>query len=262
MIKVGKERLKGFLLGIAVMLFVVVGVTSVGAASKLITIQVVKGGITLYVDGKLAKPTDANGKVVEPIIYEGTTYLPLRATSNLLTNGEKEVTWDGKTSTIYIGEAPVAEQTDITELTAINSFRYLVEKGSSAKFSILGKEYTPFNALKTLIVSGATYGPPGTFGEGYYMLDSKYSELKGILAYPFDSIDELKSEITHGVTFYSVNQTGDEILLGSQSVTASDNNIPVSIDLRGVNILKIEFDSFKHLFYNVTLQGMENSFSK
>lgn len=60
-------------------------------------------GVTIYVDGVEIKPTDATGKPVDTFIYNGTTYVPLRAVSQSL--GEN-VQWDGTTQTVYIGDDP------------------------------------------------------------------------------------------------------------------------------------------------------------
>ena len=65
------------------------------ALSALRQINVSMGGISIYVDGKLQVPTDVNGNEVEPLIYAGTTYLPVRALTGMLT--DKEVEWDSKT---------------------------------------------------------------------------------------------------------------------------------------------------------------------
>ena len=60
-------------------------------------------GITLVVDGITVVPKDANGNVVEPFIYQGTTYLPVRAVGEAL---GMTVSWDGTTKTVYIGNVP------------------------------------------------------------------------------------------------------------------------------------------------------------
>ena len=52
------------------------------------TITAYVGDIDIYVDNKLKIPTDANGNRVEPMIYDGTTYLPVRAISNMLGGGK------------------------------------------------------------------------------------------------------------------------------------------------------------------------------
>lgn len=63
-------------------------------------------GISLVVNGVQVIPKDANGKVVDPFIVDGTTYLPVRAVASAL--GE-EVSWEGSTRTVYIGEIPGQE---------------------------------------------------------------------------------------------------------------------------------------------------------
>ena len=77
-----------------------------GAALAGKTIQVLTG-VDIYVDGVEMKPTDANGKPVDTFVYNGTTYVPLRAVSQYL---GKAVSYDGKNQRVYIGEAPGMKQ--------------------------------------------------------------------------------------------------------------------------------------------------------
>lgn len=49
--------------------------------------------------------------------------MPVEALSNALTNYSKPVTWDKKTSSVYVGKVLIAPQTDITELV-----KYSTEK--------------------------------------------------------------------------------------------------------------------------------------
>lgn len=88
--------------------------TAVAASTittKTITAQYM--GIQLVVDGVAVVPKDANGKVVDPFVSEGTTYLPVRAIGEAL---GKKVTWDGKTRTVYIGQVPGTEESWMTKL--------------------------------------------------------------------------------------------------------------------------------------------------
>ena len=57
-------------------------------------------GIVITLDGEKLALTDANGAAVEPFIYNGTTYLPLRAVATAL---GLDVDWDGDTSTVILG---------------------------------------------------------------------------------------------------------------------------------------------------------------
>lgn len=66
---------------------------------KTITAEL-RGDVSVVVDGKLQAFQDANGKTVYPVMYEGTTYLPVRAISNLM---GKAVNWDDATQTVQLG---------------------------------------------------------------------------------------------------------------------------------------------------------------
>ncbi|MBQ9314674.1 MAG: hypothetical protein IJ220_06785 [Clostridia bacterium] len=57
--------------------------------------------IKIYYNNKVQTFIDATGKAVYPLSYNGTTYLPVRAVSNLF--GLK-IDWDGVTNTIKIGK--------------------------------------------------------------------------------------------------------------------------------------------------------------
>lgn len=75
-------------------------------AASAVTTRMIEAnymGIRIVVDGKEITPTDANGNVVEPFASNGTTYLPVRAIGEAL---GKEVTWDGDTATVYVGQVP------------------------------------------------------------------------------------------------------------------------------------------------------------
>ena len=91
--------------------FIICGVIlTTGALAATVTyktIQVQYSGINLVVDGVPIIPKDTNGVKVEPFIYNGTTYLPVRAIGEAI---GKQVTWEGSTKTIYIGEAPGAAE--------------------------------------------------------------------------------------------------------------------------------------------------------
>lgn len=98
-----KERFKGFIMGMA--LVSVISFTSNSSLASTIqkNIQAVYSDIKIVVDGVKITPKDSSGKIVEPFIYEGTTYLPVRAISEAL---GKAVYWDQITKTVYIGEMP------------------------------------------------------------------------------------------------------------------------------------------------------------
>ena len=74
------------------------GVPDTSAAEKDITVQL-RYDFTIIVDGSKRTFADVNGNTVYPVLYEGSTYLPLRAIGNLM---NKTVSWDGETETVTL----------------------------------------------------------------------------------------------------------------------------------------------------------------
>ena len=104
-----KKRLQGMVAG-ALLTAMVCGAPTV-AKEAAESITAVYRNIKLVVDGVLVEPKDANGNIVEPFIYNGTTYLPVRAVGEAF---NKNVDWDGEENTVYLGgvvEKPAKELT-------------------------------------------------------------------------------------------------------------------------------------------------------
>ena len=68
------------------------------AAVETVTAEV-RDDFTIVLDGESRTFTDVNGKTVHPLLYNGSTYLPLRAIGGLM---GKSVAWDGKTQTVTL----------------------------------------------------------------------------------------------------------------------------------------------------------------
>jgi hypothetical protein len=56
-------------------------------------------GVSLVLDGKKVTLADASGNEVKPFVYEGTTYVPLRAVSQLF---DATISYDATTNTVYL----------------------------------------------------------------------------------------------------------------------------------------------------------------
>lgn len=96
------HRFRDFFAGVLAAAFLMAIVLPAGASSLNKIIEVFTG-VTIYIDGEKLNPTDVNGNPVDTFIYNGTTYIPLRAVSESL--GES-VKWDGSTRSVYIGDIP------------------------------------------------------------------------------------------------------------------------------------------------------------
>ena len=93
--KNNRSRLLVFTLAAA--LFVAAAVPAYAAmAAKNIDVFT---GVSIFVDGRELHPADVKGNEVEAFIYEGTTYVPLRAVGEAL---GAEVSWNKETKTVYL----------------------------------------------------------------------------------------------------------------------------------------------------------------
>ena len=71
-------------------------------AEKAVVTASLRYDFTIVVDGVERTFTDVNGKTVYPLLYNGSTYLPLRAIGNLM---GKEVSWDNNTKTAILSSS-------------------------------------------------------------------------------------------------------------------------------------------------------------
>lgn len=107
-----KEKRKGFISGIIVMIVIFSLTATAFAAVNSKSITVGYNNIKVYINEKLTQLKDPNGHTVDPFVYDGTTYVPLRAVSEAL---GQQVRWDAATSSIYIDSQPAKTTPSATE---------------------------------------------------------------------------------------------------------------------------------------------------
>ncbi len=241
-----KQTAKGFLAGMLTTVLVLGTATSALALSSPETIQCFMGGIKIFIDGQLQVPTDVTGKVVEPIIYNGTTYLPVRALTGMLT--DKSVEWDSDTESVYIGLKP--GKGEVIQLQDMEAYRGGIREGSDARFQLLGETQSPVNSIF------AKYSDDTR--NVTYILNEQYTTLQGTLAVYSEAI----STSVGGVRVYSVDRNGNETLIKEYALSAGDDPIPVTFNVRGCYAIKIsvgggftvgEYSGSSGVFYNATL---------
>lgn len=213
------HNVRSFLAGVLVTLLVVSMVPSTLAAAGMnITVY---PGVTIYMDDTKLDPKDANGKPVKAFIYNGTTYLPVRAVSEAL---GQVVQWDGSTKSVYIGkhnsDKPAAwlSQMDYFSGTSDYDFRTAVSENDNLN-----------NTHYHCIVNGFNRT---------YKINGQYSRITGVMYLPYDKRSN-DIEKGYGITIY-----GDGEILYSNITQQSIQGFEpeaFDVDLTGVLELKVVF---------------------
>lgn len=214
-----RHNIISFLAGVlsAVLLCTVV-VPVLAAYTK--TIEVYPNSIKLFVDDVLLEPKDINGNPVDIFVYNGTTYVPIRAVSNAL---GKPVQYDGSVGEAYIGkhtgDKPAVWLTDLDwfdksgSITTMNS--QIDNLGQEHSHCLCDNIYTRFI---------------GDFSITYH-IDGNYTMLTGTL------FQEYSNRASRGTVEFEIY--GDEQLLWSGTMTAGIDPVEFSVDVRDVQKLKI-----------------------
>lgn len=176
--------------------------------------------VRIVIDGQELIPTDVNGNIVEPIIIDGTTYLPVRAVAEAL---GKAVSWDGPSFTVYLGdmdgelEYPTVELQDMTSIAD-------KPKTCSSFSDNYGNRYA----------QGVYYQWNSSVGETTtleYLLNMKYSALKGTLCIE-------SGEDDNGTVYMQVIADGRTIYT-SPDMDKTSRPISVDVNVTGYNDVKI-----------------------
>ena len=216
-----KKMLKGYVLGF---LSAALIVSSIGYAANTTTLyNVLLEGVKIVVDGQKINPTDANGNTVEPIIYNGTTYLPVRAVANAI---GKAVYWDGPNYTVYLGnmdgklEYPTAMLKDMTSISkSFNTSQDLVDNYDN--------QYG--GALKI----ASSWNKDLTYE---YLLNMKYSHFRAILYVPKGTGSSLNRVIAI--------KADDKQIYSSPVMDKTTGAVYIDVDITGCN--KFEIISPEH----------------
>lgn len=202
------------------------------------TISVMYDNIKILIDGVEYTAKDANGNVIEPFIYNGTTYLPVRGIANAF---DKNVDWEPQTSTVILGS---------------KNYDWLDQMGY-AKYETSGNENT-LTAWETgaTATDGIKYDRGIKFRLGYkdgtkenndgtyssyqnveYLLNNNYHSFKGKLVcvgYDYND-DNAQSAI---IKIY-----GDgNLLYTSPPMSNGTKAVDFDIDISNYKVLKINAD--------------------
>ena len=131
------KRLQGLIIGFVVGVLLTGGITLGKVATQ--NIQVNYNNVKVYKDKQLYNLKDANGYTVEPFIYNGTTYLPVRAVANL---AGMQVTWDNSTKSVYLWQNMIPGAANLLDVCSPYDYKYTKLHKNGSYFKMNGYNYT------------------------------------------------------------------------------------------------------------------------
>ncbi|MCD8180945.1 MAG: NPCBM/NEW2 domain-containing protein, partial [Firmicutes bacterium] len=182
-----KQRLQGLIAGIAIGAICASGIAYAKSATQ--TIEVTYDNIKVYKDNVLCDLKDANGNTIEPFIYNGTTYMPVRGVASAV---GMDVTWDGTNKGVYLWDEQVASNTYLMDVcppyeNSINYKEYLPTSGNS--FSMAGEKYSNGFTLTAIADCYALFNLNGKYSSIELTVgcaDSNSSDATGTVSFIVD----------------------------------------------------------------------------
>jgi hypothetical protein len=163
-------RRKTVPLALAVLAMLVASLGSAYAAATLEPINAfLNRSASFVLNGERWQPKDATGKALNPIVYNGANYLPVRALAETL---KIPIEYDAATQTVYIGAIPGAKTAIFAMPMEIDNV-YVKTTRNPADTLIHGKQYgqvllidqygdivfTPGRKYKQLFLDAAIVSP-------------------------------------------------------------------------------------------------------
>jgi len=180
--------------------------------------------LTVRLDGEALTLRDANGNIVQPLSYDGTTYLPLRALAEIL---GLDVGWDAATQTVSLYSRRdralwLADHAAVLRTNRIGGDRASIVRGVG---NMPQREGAQFNSAIAVTFSTNP-------GSGTIELDSRYTSLS------FESVF-YESPRDRDFNFTIVNADTDTTL-HQMTVTPNTFYDNISFELYGATRIRIE----------------------
>jgi len=201
-----------------------------GAASYKTFTATERPDVKIVMDGQVQKLKDGNGNAVNPVVINGTTYLPLRATAGLF---DKAVNWNGATSTITLGEKVAVERSLFDAAKAM-------KKSNSLASAVKGKQNLTFDIGEMGVSYDSAIKITNYFEEFDVVLNEGYEELNVSLLAMGSRGDGVFSIID--------KDTGVEIL--SRKVKAGEICEINEIDIK--NVRNLQFKVSKDILHDIS----------
>jgi hypothetical protein len=218
-------QVKGFIAGVVFTLLLTGTVALASTVTR--TIEVHFRNIRIFMDGEELIPRDAAGNPVEPFMYGGTTFLPVRAVADAF---DKVVSWDGDNAFIHL-DTPV--RTGFGQVTSTGTNFQSANQHPTVHTEPI---VWPHRMFTSAVTFNSRPDSPGagqqTWAES--QLGGNYSTLNVTIGRvrPVDERDEFSAVITFigdGRTLYTTNVSAD-----------NPDTFAVSLDVSGISLLRTE----------------------
>ena len=221
--KLKKLQIKGFVVGVmvAVMLGGVVALANPGGVMREVFY-----GVNIVVNGNAWNPPADQ----TPFITDGRTFLPVRGISELL---DVPVDWDGATRTVYIGTIPQGMPffANVSHFQHDNNF---ASNMNNRTVNMLGSAFPNSWAPTHGAVRATSISPWRD-----YNLNAAFNTLSGTIGRVDGS----------GTATATISFIGDGRTLATFDVDGNTHPTDISVDVRGVLILRIVID-YPSVFWN------------
>lgn len=218
------KKVKWFSMGVIVTMIVGLHIGTAFAATAANSINVTYQNIKLFVNDTECQLKNSNGSTVEPFIYNGTVYLPVRATADAL---GMAVSWEPSNHSVYLGkhsgERPAIM---LSKMDYYNSSKWPFEYYDSTKDNFGNTYFDSIGGGNGISTESMTWQA--------YALDGKYSKIKGKVVLDYDSRSDT-SDYTYLKIF-----SDDQLVYTSPLITAGVKPADFEIDITGTATLKIE----------------------
>lgn len=177
------------------------------AAPVLESIQAHLNWSTKFVVNGQAWTPESNGEKLAPIVYNNTTYLPIRTVSQAL---NVAVAWDAETQTVYLGE-----RTDEVDITSVK------HRTGAFAFATKDKQYT--------VQNGTDYGSG-------FVLEDLNSADKEFKLQPSGQYQKLHLNIFNLTPDYAIDvkiMDDNGIVLAHEKVDQTTQAVELDLDIGG-----------------------------
>lgn len=128
-----KREARGFISGILVMLLLVSMIGSASAATGKVQKTLEYRNIAVTLNGTKLDLRDAKGNSVEPFMFDGTNYLPVRALSEAL---GLNVSWNSSTNTVVLTGGTAGQGDSLKSIKCMGFYSLLSESAGFIKTTL------------------------------------------------------------------------------------------------------------------------------